>query len=325
MGNKKIKLEEIIEINPQSNSVHSKFTIKDFNDKYKTFLQRKILQGISDTTLSDYRKYKNILDNYFQKVAGLEESTILKVEHFIEYTNYMKLQKKYKNNTINIRLRYIKSYLNWLSEEGYLKENFSYKIKLMKTPKDTVKALNATEVKRLLKQIDTYSFAGFRDYVLFLTILDTGIRVKEALTLEIKDVNFSENIITVTAQKSKTRNVRFLPIGKRVSRLLNELIKISQKNNSEYVFINQYGLPFEYLGARSAMHRYAEKAGFKCTLYMLRHTYATNAVIAGMDIFSLQKIMGHSDLSTTRKYVQLDTKTIVEKHSEANVLEKLLE
>lgn len=84
--------------------------------------------------------------------------------------------------------------------------------------------------------------------MLFLTILDTGIRVKEALTLEIRDVNFSENIITVTARKSETRNARFLPIGKRISRLLNELIKISQKNNSEYVFINQYGLPFEYLG-----------------------------------------------------------------------------
>lgn len=325
MGNKRIKLDEIIEINPVSKEVHSKLTIGDFNNLYAEFLKRKMLQGLADVTLEDYQMYKKTLDDYLEQVLGLHESITLKIEYFIEYINYMKLQKQYSNNTINIRLRYIKSYLNWLQEEEYLKENFNKKIKLMKIPKDTVQALNGSEVKKLLKQIDTNTFTGFRDYTLFLTILDTGIRVKEALALEIEDINLESSIITVTAKKSKTRNVRFLPISKRVSRLLNELTKLSKKYNSNHVFINEYGTQLQYLGIRSSMQRYSKKAGVKCTLYMLRHTFATNAVKANMDIFSLQRIMGHVELSTTRKYVQLDTKTIQEKHKQANVLEKLLE
>ncbi|WP_040212546.1 tyrosine-type recombinase/integrase [Clostridium polynesiense] len=325
MGNNRIKLDKIIEINPISKDIHDKLTIGNFNNLFYVFLKVKMLQGLSDVTLNDYRRYKKTLDYYLKQVLGLEESMMLKVEYFIEYINFMKLQKKYSNNTINIRLRYIKSYLNWLKEEEYLKENFNKKIKLMKTPKDTITALDAGQVKKLLKQIDTTTFTGLRDYTLFLTILDTGIRIKEALALEVEDINLNDSIVTVKATNSKTRTERFLPISKRVARLLNELIKISNKNNSNYVFINEYGMPSCYLGVRSAMNRYSQKAGFRCTLYMLRHTYATNAVKAGMDIFSLQRIMGHTELSTTRKYVQLDTKTIQEKHRQANVLEKLLE
>lgn len=323
MAIKHIKMDNIIEVDKPTKIDRNKFTLYNFHNLFDTFLNRKSIEGIANRTLKDYKMCKKFLDNYFYDVLGLSKSNSLKTNYFHEYVAYMKLQKQYANNTINIRLRYIKAYLNWLYEEEYLKENISKKIKLVKTPKDTIKPLNTNDVRKILKEIDTTNYSGFRNYVFILLCLDTGIRIQEAISLEVEDINIRNAVITVKADNAKTRETRFLPVSNKVIRLLKQLIQVSNKYNSPWIFLSERdGTQLTYNAISSAFNNLVKKAKInkKCTLYMLRHTFATNAIKADMDIFTLQRIMGHTELSTTRKYIQLDTKHLIKKKNQIDTL-----
>lgn len=328
MVKKRIKLENNVKETIKIENVRKEdgtLTIKIWNDSFDFFLKQKLLQGLSDRTLRDYKMYKKFADNYFQEYLGLQEYNELKVEHFVEYISYMKFTKEYANNTINIRLRYPKAYLTWLYDEELIDRNISKKIKLVKTPADTVRAFTDAEVRKLLKVIDKNTYRGFRDYTFFLLILDTGIRVSEALNLTNKDIDLTNAMITVQADNSKTNELRYLPVSFNVISLLRELRKVTKSYNDKYAFVNETGDQLTYNAIRISMDRYKNKAGLdKCTLYMLRHTFATNAVKQGIDTFTLQKLLGHKELATSRKYVQLNKEFLIEKKSRINTIKNYI-
>jgi integrase/recombinase XerD len=108
--------------------------------------------------------------------------------------------------------------------------------------------------------------------------------------------------------------------------LLKQLIDISIANTSPYVFMsNSIDMVDGEVVSRN-FERYGKKVGVKerCTPYVFRHTFATNAVKSGMDVFTLQRIMGHNQITTTRQYVQLETSDLVKKHDKMNSIGRYL-
>lgn len=300
-------------------------SVLDFVKLHDTFVNQKRLEGLAPRTLSDYVTHMNYLKRWLETEQRLVGNRWLEKALFNEYSAQMILNN-FAPNTINIRLRTLKTYLNWLRSESYLVEDLASKIKYLRVPKDTIKPLSSIEIKRVLKAVDTSSYAGFRDYCLMILILDNGIRINEAVNIKVDDVDIKRKVLVVRGATAKTRNERFLPISKKTAGLLEQLIQIAKDNSEEYLFLSSLGGRLDTLIAIKNFRKYAKKAGLnkRCTPHIWRHTFAVNAVKAKMDVFTLQRILGHASLSTTRLYVQLDDEFITAKHSEAGVLNRFL-
>jgi integrase/recombinase XerD len=127
--------------------------------------------------------------------------------------------------TVNVRIRTLKAFFNWCFKNGHTKTNLADGIKLQKVDNDRIMAFTLEQVQKLLSIPDQKTYAGFRDYVLMMCLLDTGLRCQELLSLTVDDVNFHELTLTVPWDKAKTRKTRTVPISKKVAKLLAELIQ----------------------------------------------------------------------------------------------------
>lgn len=122
--------------------------------------------------------------------------------------------------------------------------------------------------------------------------------------LQNKDLDFSFDKITLTY--TKNRQSYIIPMSGKLKFILNEYIKFRKGNPEDYLFCNQYGEQLTLDGLKHAISKYNRKRGVtKTSLHLFRHTFAKRAVMNGMNVFVLQKWLGHSDISVTKEYINL--------------------
>lgn len=111
-----------------------------------------------------------------------------------------------------------------------------------------------------------------------------------------------------------------------MSKLLKELISIAEDSSCEYVFQSLYNGKMDGHQITCNFRKYGKLMDIeqRCTPHVFRHTFATNFVKGGGDVFALQKMLGYSPLSMSRRYIQLDSTHLRRKHKEASMLEKYL-
>ncbi len=302
-------------------------SVKGFIDKQKEFLLTKKLEGLAERTLKDYINHFQYLNNWILQEYYEEtdiENRFVDKGLFMAYIGYMISQ--FKPATVNIRLRTMKCYLRWLYLEKVLLEDISAKLKLVKVPKDTIQPLSTSEVKKIFKTLNLSDYAEYRDFCMMLVMLETGIRVNEACNIMIVDINIKKKLIIVRSETSKTREERSLPLSLKTMRYLERLVNVAENNNELYLFNSSYGGRMETLSVIKNFSKYGKRAGIdhRCTPHIFRHTMAVNSVKAGMDIFTLQRLLGHNNITTTRQYIQLDTEDLISSHGKANVISRFL-
>lgn len=331
MGNKKMKIGStngLRLVGQVDRDIENNITFKDFFEIHEKFIGDKSLEGLASRTLEEHRThlkyFKYFLEVAYRSKLNRVAEQKINYEVFKDYLSYMVIEKEYKPCTVNIRLRTLKCYLKWLYDNGYISEDIRKRMKLVKVPEDTIKPLTEYEIKKMLKACDVETYAGFRDYTIMLLMLDCGIRVGETVEVKITDVELKEGILTIRAENAKSRKMRQVPISKMVCKLLKELIKIAKENESEYIFQSTYGGKIDKENIILSFRRLSKRSGLRdtCTPHRFRHTFATNATRENMDIFTLQRIMGHSSINTTRKYVQLDYSDLKKKHDSINFINK---
>uniref|UniRef100_A0A7V6CCZ6 Integrase n=1 Tax=Thermodesulfobacterium geofontis TaxID=1295609 RepID=A0A7V6CCZ6_9BACT len=278
-------------------------TLKKLFDDFILFSQ---VNGKKQKTLS---WYKDMLTPFINSLS-FENLNILEIRRYIA-----QLQKRgLKPTTIDCHIRAIKTFLHFIHEEGYIDEDLSKKIKKPKLPKQYPYVLNDEQVFALLKACNKKTWEGFRNYVMMITFLDTGIRLSELINLKLQDINFNKKSILIRDGKGgKDREVY---MGRT---LLKEMAKwIKMRGHFPYedrVFITRQGDPLNKRGIERVIERLAKKAGItgvRCSPHTLRHTFATNFIRNGGDVFTLQKILGHSDITTCMIYVHMGGRQIQE-------------
>lgn len=298
-------------------------SVKDFIYRQREFMITKKLEGLSERTLKDYVKHFKYLNDWIVQEYYEETDTLsrgMEKGIFLGYIGYM--ISKYKPCTVNIRLRNIKCYLKYLFAEGIMKEDISAKLKLVRVPKDMIQPLTTQEIKKMIKSLDQSKYADYRDLCLILLFLDTGIRVNEACNIMMSDIDKRNKLITVRSEVAKTREERVLPISTKTMKYLERLISVAENNEELYIFNSTYGGKIDTLSIIKRFEKHGKEVEInkRCTPHVFRHTMALNAVKAGLDVFTLQKLLGHSSLSTTRLYVQLSTEDLQSSHSKVNLL-----
>ena len=235
-------------------------------------------------------------------------------------------QRELSGHTINTYMRSIRAFWSWLADEQIIKDNPFCKLKIPKPPKKIIITFSQSQLQLLLSVINS-SAEGYRDMVIILTLLDTGLRVNELINLKMDDVWLEEGVIKVLGKGNKER---LTPIGKQIRKLLWHYISRYRpepaRPNLDYLFLTWDGRPLTKNRVDSIMKYYGKKArltGIRCSPHTLRHTFAVSYLRNGGDVFSLQRILGHSSLEMTRRYCELANMDIKKAHAIASPVDNL--
>jgi len=214
--------------------------------------------------------------------------------------------------------RVLKLFFNWLEREGYTDENPAHHLRAPKESQEVVQTFSDDQIQRLLAAIDSRSMSGFRDLCMLLLLLDTGIRLSELVTLQLPNVDLEGGEIKVRGKGDKERIV---PIGANVQKALWKYVRRFRPQpahpNIQNLFLSASGYGLSGSRVYHIIKRYGDRAelqGVRCSPHTFRHTFAKNFLLNGGDLFTLQKILGHSSLDVVRLYVNLATEDVKIQH-----------
>jgi len=217
----------------------------------------------------------------------------------IEKYKAMRLEKV-APATVNRELACLKHMYNKAIEWGYIKSNPVKSVKLLKEPPGRLRYLRPDEVKELLDACNGY----LRSIV--ITALNTGMRKGEILALKWEDVDLENRKIAV--RKPKNNEIRVIPVNQT---LYDELSRLSEQPNSEYVFSNGEGQRFGDI--KKGFSLALKRAGITdFHFHDLRHTFGSHLVMQGIDLKTVQQVMGHKEIETTMRYSHLSPEYVQE-------------
>lgn len=299
-----------------------------------------VAENKSPHTIRWYEHKLRIFIDYLCAHYTIETISDVKSEHVRAFLVHLKgvradeqnpqkptQEKPLSPQTIRGYHRAIRTFFSWLKREEIIDKDPSKRIRRPKAPQTVVQSFSAEQVKRLLSTTDRGRPLGYRDYCILLLLLDTGIRLSELSRLVLSDLHLEAGYIQVYGKGSKERLV---PIGKKVRKTIWHYRARFRPEPAwpeiEHVFLTYDGRPFRNQGIYAMIRRRGEQAGIKgvrCSPHTFRHTFAVNYLRNGGDVFSLQRILGHSSLVVTRMYVHLADSDIRAQHRQCSPVDRM--
>ena len=231
-------------------------------------------------------------------------------------------------HSINSYLRALRAAWNGWLTEGLVESSPFSKVRIPKVPKKVIPTFSEQQLSDFFNAIDISTPEGLRDYSLFLMYLDTLARLSELTNLKMEDLGLKQRIARVMGKGGKERVLVF---GIRVQKHLWKYIKKQRPSPAspryDFVFLTRDGYPLTKNRVEKSMKRYARKAnvtGVRCSPHTLRHTGCLLWLRRGGDIFTLQRLTGHSSLEVLKGYLNLaqsDVALAHRKYSPADNLE----
>ena len=217
----------------------------------------------------------------------------------IEKYKTMRLEKV-SPATVNRELACLKHMYTKAIEWEYVKSNPAKGVRLLKEPPGRLRYLNPEEIERLVS-----ACAGHIRPIV-ITALNTGMRKSEILNLRWQEIDLVNRKITVI--NAKNNESRVIPINQT---LYQELLGLSKRAKGEYVFPDRNGYPFKEV--KTAFSSALKRAGIEdFRFHDLRHTFGSHLVMQGVDIRTVQQVMGHKEIRMTMRYSHLSPEYVQE-------------
>ena len=236
-------------------------------------------------------------------------------------------EKGLSGHSINCYLRSIRAFWSWLVSEAIVESSPFAKIKLPKAPRKVIPTFSEAQIDQLLSAIDVATPEGYRDQAIILTLLDTGLRVSELTGITLDDLQLEEGTIKVMSKGNKERVV---PMGEKVQRALWHYLSRyrpqPEQPKCKLLFLTRVGMPLTKDRIEKIMASYGRKAalsGVRCSPHTLRHTAAISFLRNGGNVFSLQRLRGHSSLEMTRRYCEVADVDVKNAHMTASPVDNL--
>lgn len=222
--------------------------------------------------------------------------------------------------TCNTYIGAMNAFCRWLHDEHHLPQPL--KLKKLCVEQRVLVLLNDTQLRHLLA-FRPKTFRQHRTHVAVCLVLDTGLRVSEMLTLRRDDVDFSNLILKVFGKGRKERLVPFSPeLRKRLFRF--DQLRTKKDVRSDRVFDGFGGARWEKRNSSTSLYLLQDKLGLpRFGWHRLRHTFATNYLRQGGDIVRLSMVLGHTQITTTQRYLHLLTEDLSASHQKVSILNRL--
>lgn len=226
-------------------------------------------------------------------------------------------RRDFKQFTFHAYARTLKTFLLWLAKEGYADESLAKAIDMPKVPRYqdvTIDVLTDDEITQLLGILDASTDVGARERSIICLMLESGLRLAEVAGLTVDDVHLKDMYVRV---KGKGGKENYVPLGptthKALSRYLT-VFRVPANSSVKAVFLTVYGEPLRYESIKTIFDRLAIRSGItRLHPHLLRHTAATKMLANGADLHSVQRLLRHSDIRTTLRYLHLVPTQLQEK------------
>lgn len=262
----------------------------------KQFLEERKAMRYSPHTIRDYAvTYKKFL----AQVGDMDFENIQK-QHILQF---MASQTNVSAKTLRNYHADLSALWQWAIQQGICNQNPVRQIKAPIAEKKVILPLSKNEIFAILDE-SKRSPNPFRDRAMILLLLDTGIRASECCNLTIGDLNKVTNHILVFGKGKKERSI---PISKNTLNAIDEYLQTrGKKDPNSPIFVKTNGKPIDRVLLRRILARIGTKAGIgKVHPHRFRHTFAIQFLRNGGNIYSLQKILGHSTLDMVKRYLAI--------------------
>lgn len=271
-------------------------------------------KGLSNKTDESYNNDLKVYKEF------LQERNVFKVNEIrdTDIKDFLKMRNNDSNTaTIAHNLTVIKNFHSYLLKRGLVKTNVSENINRPKLKKGLPKTLSMENVNKLL-DIPLESPFDYRNKAMLELMYGAGLRISELINLTINDIDINNCLIRIMGKGSKEREV---PLGEYsiyyLKLYLEKRCLLVKKNKCEKLFLNNHGNGMTRQGFFKFFKQLLKKNGLNEDYYphTLRHSFATHLVNHGADLRSIQEMLGHSDISTTKIYTQVSDDKVKEDYN----------
>jgi integrase/recombinase XerD len=275
-------------------------------DSFLGYLEKE--KQYSENTTSAYR---NDLSQFFvfisNKVNGWGQ---VRRDELVAYVHYLK-QRQYASSTVARKVAAVKSFFHFMVDTGLLPDDPTATLDSPKVKKRMPKILSPDEVEALLNEPAQISDPkSLRDKAFLELLYASGMRVSELVSLDVQDVNLEQNMIRCASKSSKTRE---LPLSERVKIALDMYLEsgrpsLIRDTQESALFLNHRGKRLTRQGLWLIIKNHVSAVGLETdvTPHTLRHSFATHMLQEGTDLQTIQKWLGHANISTTQIYSQMN-------------------
>ena len=276
--------------------------------------QRRYLKNVTPSTLEWYQTAFKAL----QKVLGADVPPLTKslLQQFVVAIRLRGVQPV----SCNTYIKALNAFCLWLHEGGHLVERLQ--LPLLKVEKRIIQTLSDRSMQALLHR-KPRGFDQWRLHAIVCLLLDVGLRIDEALTLRRRDLDFDSLLVTVFGKGRKERRIPFsFELRKVLFRY--DQVRMTQCPRCELMFPSRLGTFWDQRNSLRGLHLLQETLALPTFgWHRLRHTFATNYLRQGGDIVRLSMVLGHSQITTTQRYLHLLTEDLSASHQKVSILNRL--
>ncbi len=303
-------------------------TMADKLDGYLDYLS--LEKGLANLSLESYKtdiaKFSRFIESKGIKPENLRQSDLT---GFLEFLR----QAGMAPSSIARHLSSIKGYYRFLRKEGATEKNPAESITGPKLYRPHPGALSVDEVFKILevtkqsrKSDKTKKHLAIRDQALLEFLYGTGARVSEACDTKRDDLYAEMKLVRLYG---KGRKERVVPMGNAAWAAVKDYLEIARPklagpHSSDHLFLNNRGGRISRMGIWKILNKYVSAAGItkKVSPHTMRHSFATHLLAGGADLFAVQELLGHADITTTEIYTHLDKDFLITEHQEFHPREK---
>lgn len=294
--------------------------IKHYITLFKRYLKHE--RRFSDHTVLNYnidlRDFESFLIE--EGITAIQEVGFSVARRFITYL----YKKGLSRSSINRKISALRSFFRFLVGEGFVEDNPFLLISLQRKPKKMPRFLQEEEIAALFDAIDRSTVLGQRNYAIIDLLYGCGLRVSELVNLDLDDILWDLNVLSIHGKGNKER---YVPLNDTTKGTLLEYVlktrpqlAMVSRSNTIAVFLNHRGKRLTTRGVRDILNRVIQEAAGISNLspHMLRHSFATHLLNHGADIRSVQALLGHESLSTTQIYTHVSRERLKDIYLQAH-------
>jgi len=278
-------------------------TESDFLEPWmQSFILDRRASNKSKKTISWYEWHLNQIHSYLSEIQSVSRVSQITPDIIRRYLLYLEA-KGHSAGGIHGHYRAIRAFLNWYELEANPPNwvNPIKRVKAPRQPKEPIQGIEIDSMRALLRASKGKEFTDIRDSALFLFLLDSGVRAMELLNINLADMDLITGSVLI--RKGKGSKPRMVFLSESTRKALRAYIRI-QDSDDPALWVTQAGKRLTYNGLNEVLRRRASQAGIpKPGLHDFRRSFALNFLRNGGDIFSLQKILGHSSLDILKSYL----------------------
>ena len=283
---------------------------------------------VSENTVKGYNRDFNKFIAYLYQIYNKNNLTEKDLEHIsiTEFRGFVahiknECEKELSATSIARTISSIKNFFKFVNENDIARNSNIEILKSPKVPKRLSKAVDGVDVIKLLDSFDLVileKWQAKRDKALFTLIYGAGLRISEALNLNISDIK-NVDALVIKGKGNKTRIVPLLPI---ITDVIDEYLKVAPFDfrMNDPIFRGSRGARLTPRVAERDIEKARNYVGLpkETTPHSLRHSFATQLLLNGTDLRTIQELLGHSSLSTTQLYTKLNMNEVIKTYKRAH-------